>query len=87
MTVDNPKYQNVRNGYLKWRQYMNEFGMGVRLGIDLPSENKGQIPDTSVYNRENAGYWTSCTNLTLGIGQDNVRSLQVLYPVPCNMHL
>lgn len=53
---------------------MNEFGMGVRLGIDLPSENKGLIPDTSVYNRENLGRWTSCTNLTLGIGQDKMQA-------------
>jgi penicillin-binding protein 2 len=74
LTVDNPKYGNVKSGYLKWREYMNEFGMGVRLGIDLPSENKGLIPDTSVYNRENLGRWTSCTNLTLGIGQDKMQA-------------
>jgi penicillin-binding protein 2 len=70
MTVDNPKYGNVKAGYLKWREYMNKFGLGVRLGIDLPNESRGSIPDTSVYNRENANRWTSCTNLTLGIGQD-----------------
>jgi penicillin-binding protein 2 len=72
MTVDNPRYGNVKQGYLKWKEYMNAFGMGVRLGIDLPSENRGFIPDTSVYNKENLGRWTSCTNLTLGIGQDKM---------------
>ena len=74
LTVDNPKYGNVKLGYLKWREYMNEFGLGVRLGVDLPSENRGFIPDTSVYNRENLGRWTSCTNLTLGIGQDKMQA-------------
>jgi penicillin-binding protein 2 len=74
LTVDNPKYGNVKNGYLKWKQYMNTFGLGVRLGVDLPSENKGGIPDTSVYNKENNNYWTSCTNLTLGIGQDKMQT-------------
>lgn len=74
MTVDNPKYKNVKLGYLKWREYLNEFGLGVKLGIDLPSESPGSIPDTSVYNKENAGYWTSCTNLTLGIGQDKMQT-------------
>ncbi|HEX6191866.1 MAG TPA: penicillin-binding protein 2 [Chitinophagaceae bacterium] len=72
MTVDNPKYGNVKQGYLKWKEYLNKFGMGVRLGIDLPSENKGLVPDTSDYNRENLNRWTSCTNLTLGIGQDKM---------------
>ncbi len=74
MTVDNPKYGNVKLGYLQWREYMNKFGLGVRLGVDLPSESSGSIPDTSVYNRENNNRWTSCTNLTLGIGQDKMQT-------------
>jgi penicillin-binding protein 2 len=74
LTVDNPRYKNVYDGYLHWKEYMNAFGLGVRLGVDLPNENTGGIPDTVVYNRENAGRWTSCTNLTLGIGQDKIQT-------------
>ena len=74
LTVDNSKYKNVYDGYLHWKQYMNAFGLGVRLGVDLPNESTGGIPDTVVYNRENAGRWTSCTNLTLGIGQDKMQT-------------
>lgn len=70
LTVDNRKYKNVKDGYAKWQEYMNIFGLGVRLGIDLPSENGGNIPDTSVYNKVYRNSWNSCTNLTLGIGQD-----------------
>ena len=70
MVADNPKYGNVRDGYAKWREYMNLFGLGVRLGVDLPGEDKGNIPDTSVYNKVYRNSWSSCTNLTLGIGQD-----------------
>ncbi|MEO5948412.1 MAG: penicillin-binding protein 2 [Chitinophagaceae bacterium] len=72
LAVDNPKYKNVKEGFLKWAEYMHAFGLGVRLGVDLPSESKGNIPDTADYNRENNNYWTSCTNLTLGIGQDKM---------------
>jgi len=72
LTVDNPKYKNVKAGYQKWHDYMNAFGLGVRLGIDLPSEDRGLIPDTSVYNKEYRNQWNSCTNLTLGIGQDKM---------------
>jgi len=70
LTVDNPKYKNVKDGYQKWKEYMNAFGLGQRVGVDLPSEDKGNIPDSSVYNRVYRGSWNSCTNLTLGIGQD-----------------
>ena len=72
MAADNPKYHNVRDGYMKWKEYLNAFGLGTRLGVDLPSEDRGFIPDTSVYNKEYRGSWSSCTNLTLGIGQDKM---------------
>ncbi|GAA4743366.1 penicillin-binding protein 2 [Flavisolibacter ginsenosidimutans] len=70
VTVDNPALGGVKQGYAKWKEYMNHFGYGVRLGVDLPSEDKGNIPDTSVYNKVYRGSWNSCTNVTLGIGQD-----------------
>lgn len=70
MAVDNPKFANHKDGYAKWKDYMNAFGLGIRLGVDLPSEDKGNIPDTSRYNKVYRNVWSSCTNLTLGIGQD-----------------
>jgi len=70
LIVDNPKYGNVKDGYANWKHYMNAFGYGDRLGVDLPSENKGNIPDTSKYNQVYRNSWNSCTNVTLGIGQD-----------------
>lgn len=70
MTIDNPQFHGVKNGYQHWKEYANNFGLGTRLGVDLPSEDKGNIPDTSVYNRVYRNAWNSCTNLTLGIGQD-----------------
>ena len=69
LAVDNPAFGSTVNGYLKWKSYANSFGMGVRLGIDLPSEDKGLIADTSLYNRMYRGSWNSCTNVFLGIGQ------------------
>jgi penicillin-binding protein 2 len=56
---------------------MNAFGLGIRLGVDLPSEDKGNIPDTSDYNKEYRNAWNSCTNLTLGIGQDKMTATPI----------
>jgi penicillin-binding protein 2 len=74
MAIDNPKYGNAKAGYIKWKEYVNSFGLGRKLGIDLPSENKANIPDTAAYNKDfgNPTYWNSCYMLTLGIGQDRM---------------
>lgn len=72
LAVDNPRLGGVKKGYMKWKEYMNAFGLGHRLSTDLPSEDGGNIPDTSVYNRDYRGSWNSCTNVTLGIGQDKM---------------
>jgi penicillin-binding protein 2 len=69
MSVDKPEYDGVSNGYVRWQHYANSFGMGVRLGLDLPSEDKGFIADTAFYNRIYRGVWNSCNNVFLGIGQ------------------
>jgi penicillin-binding protein 2 len=77
LSVDNPRLGGVKKGYEKWKDYMNAFGLGTRLGVDLPSEDMANIPDTAAYNREYNGSWNSCTNLTLGIGQDKMTATPV----------
>jgi penicillin-binding protein 2 len=53
---------------------MNSFGLGVKLGVDLPSEDRGLIVDTSFYNRLYNKSWNSCTNVFLGIGQGEMQA-------------
>lgn len=74
MALDNKAFPNPQAGYIKWKEYNNAFGLGVRVGVDLPSEDKGNIPDTSKYNRDFGGFarWNSCGLQTLGIGQDRM---------------
>jgi penicillin-binding protein 2 len=72
LTVDNRKIGNVRDGLETWKSYMNKFGLGHRIGVDLPSEDGGNIPDTASYDKEYRGSWNSCTMTTLGIGQDKM---------------
>ena len=74
LAVDNPAYKNVDEGYAHWKKYMNSFGFGVRLGVDLPSEDDGLIVDTSFYNKLYNNSWNSCTNVFLGIGQGEMQA-------------
>jgi penicillin-binding protein 2 len=57
---------------MKWKEYVNAFGLGHRIGIDLPSEDGGNIPDTASYDKEYNHSWNSCTMVTMGIGQDKM---------------
>jgi penicillin-binding protein 2 len=72
LIVDNPQIHSTRKGLTKWKEYMNAFGYGHRTGVDLASEDGGNIPDTTQYDKEYRGQWNSCTMVTLGIGQDKM---------------
>ncbi|TWI81328.1 penicillin-binding protein 2 [Lacibacter cauensis] len=75
MALDNKKYGNIEGGLMKWKEYMSGFGLGHRLGIDLPGEYSGYIPDTSRYNKVfRKGGWSSCTIASLGIGQGEIQA-------------
>lgn len=71
--LDNPAYPNTQAGYAKWREYMFNFGLGHRLGVDIPGEARGNIPDTSVLRKQiGINNWSSCNIMTMGIGQDRM---------------
>ena len=73
LELDNPAYHSARIGLMKWKEYVNAFGLGHRLGVDLPSEDGGNIPDTSAYDKDYRHSWNSCTMVTMGIGQDKMQ--------------
>lgn len=69
---DNRQYHGVKNGLQKWHDYMWNFGFGHQTGVDIPSEGKGLLPDTALYNKMYHGQWNSCTNLFVGMGQGEI---------------
>ena len=71
-TLDNPQLGSSRLGLMKWKEYVNAFGLGHRIGVDLPSEDGGNIPDTTAYDKDYNHSWNSCTMVTMGIGQDKM---------------
>lgn len=71
------KYQAVN----RWARYMHSFGLGRKLGVDLPNEAAGTIPDSSSLNAHH-GKWNGTTIMWVGMGQGEVKatSLQL-----CNL--
>ncbi|WP_282015300.1 penicillin-binding protein 2 [Marinifilum flexuosum] len=47
--VESPKFGSVNNGYDVWRNHVMSFGLGERLGTDLPNELRGGIPTLKYY--------------------------------------
>jgi len=56
--------------YDLWREAVMKFGIGQKLGIDLPGEKPGLIPTSDFYTkRYGSGKWRSGYNISLSIGQ------------------
>lgn len=66
------KYSSTQEAMDKWRDYMVSMGFGYRLGIDLPGEVRGMIPNAKYYNRHYGKYWKATTVISISIGQGEV---------------
>lgn len=66
-------YYDSRIGLEKWHSYIRNFGLGDPLGVDLPSESGGYIPDVGYYDRMyGANRWKFSNIYSLSIGQGEV---------------
>lgn len=68
---------NIKNTYKAsaagldvWHDRISKFGIGQRLGIDLPSEYKGNLPNKKYYDRYYGEYrWKFSNIYSLSIGE------------------
>lgn len=66
------KYKNVQEAMNIWRDYMVSMGFGYRLGIDIPGEARGMIPNANYYGKHYGNYWNAVTVISISIGQGEV---------------
>ncbi len=74
--VDKYGYNNPHQGLDQFTKLANQFGLGVKLGIDYPSESAGNIPSSTYYDKiypRTHGSWHSPTIMSLGIGQGEIQ--------------
>lgn len=66
------KYASVREGFEVWRKYMDAFGIGRPLGVDIPFESGGRLPTQALYDKMYRGQWNGMTNVSNAIGQGEI---------------
>lgn len=78
---EDPNYfRDSRIGLQKWSEAVKRFGFGKPLGLDLPGEQGGLVPDAEYYDKiygRNAWAYKTVYSLSIGQGELNVTPLQV----------
>ena len=66
------QYKTVHEAMTIWKNHMVDQGFGYRLGVDLPSEARGLIPNAQFYDDAYKGNWNALSVISISIGQGEV---------------
>lgn len=73
--VDNKrsKYGSSAAAFEVWKKHLVSLGYGYKLGVDLPHEGRGFIPNEKFYNKiYGEGHWSANTIISVSIGQGEI---------------
>lgn len=68
------KFGSPQNAITVWKDHMVSQGFGYKLGVDLPGEKRGLIPNAQFYDKAYRGSWNGLTVISIAIGQGEVLS-------------
>ena len=68
------KYGSPQNAITVWKDHMVSQGFGYKLGVDLPGEKRGLIPNAQFYDKAYRGHWNGLTVISISIGQGEILS-------------
>jgi len=72
MLNNRKNYTDIQDAMTRWKDYMVSMGFGYKLGVDLPSESRGFIPNSSYYDSAYRGNWNPLSVISISIGQGEV---------------
>ncbi len=76
--VDQSKFDDAGDGIQAWHDYASQFGLGKPLGVDLPGEDPGLLPDEAYYDKKYPNWrWGSLTVVSLSIGQGELATTPI----------
>lgn len=67
------RYESTSEAFEIWKNHLVSMGYGYRLGIDLPGEKRGFLPNSKYYDKfygENR--WRALTIISIAIGQGEI---------------
>jgi penicillin-binding protein 2 len=70
--LDNAKVNNRDVTLGLFNEYAYSFGLGKKLGVDLPSERMGNIPTSKYYQKIFGKNWQACNIISNSIGQGEI---------------
>ena len=67
------KYGSTSEAFEVWKNHLVNMGYGYRLGIDIPGESRGFIPNSGTYNKYyGKDRWNALTIISIAIGQGEI---------------
>ena len=67
------KYGSAAEAFEVWKRHLVSMGYGYALGVDLPHESRGFLPNAKFYNKfYGEGRWSANTIISVSIGQGEI---------------
>lgn len=67
------KYDSTSEAFEIWKNHLVSMGYGYKLGIDLPGEKRGFLPNSEYYNKfYGKDRWRALTIISIAIGQGEI---------------
>ncbi|MBQ0057632.1 MAG: penicillin-binding protein 2 [Bacteroidales bacterium] len=71
--LENKKYATVQDAFEQWKNYMVSMGYGYKLGVDIPGETRGFIPNRAYYSKAfRTDKWKPINIISISIGQGEI---------------
>jgi len=73
-------FADIRIGMAKWSAYVDRFGFGTKLGVDIPNEKRGKVPTISMYDKiygERRWKFSTIYSISIGEGEYSVNPIQM----------
>ena len=71
MLSDRQHYKSQAEAMTRWKDHLVSMGYGYRLGVDLPGEKRGMIPNADYYTKH-LHEWGPLSVISISIGQGEV---------------